>query len=73
VDGKRHDELAALFAGSTAGLVYVTTFLTREALREYAHVIDWETEVWAADAKDHLIHYNGERFLGPYQRTMQEG
>ena len=29
--------------------------------------IAWETEVWVADAPDHLIHFNGERFLGPYQ------
>ena len=26
---------------------------------------DWETEVWLCDAPDHMIHYDGERFLGP--------
>ena len=26
----------------------------------------WETEVWIADAPSHLIHFNGNRFLGPY-------
>ncbi len=28
--------------------------------------IAWETEVWLADAPDHLIHFDGQRFLGPY-------
>jgi hypothetical protein len=28
--------------------------------------IAWETDVWVADSPSHLIHFNGERFLGPY-------
>jgi hypothetical protein len=66
VDGKRHAELARLFAGSTAGLVYVTAFPSRAVMARYLGEIAWETEVWAADAPSHLIHFNGERFLGPY-------
>ncbi len=63
----RHNHLKDLFAGSTAGLVFVTTFLDRAAMREYLPEIAWETEVWVADAPGHLIHFNGERFLGPYK------
>jgi len=66
VDGKRHAELAKLFAGSTAGLVYVTAFPNRSIMGRYLGEIAWETEVWVADAPSHLIHFNGERFLGPY-------
>jgi hypothetical protein len=66
VDGKRHDELARLFAGSTAGLVYVTAFPSRAVMTRYLGEIAWETEVWVADAPSHLIHFNGARFLGPY-------
>ena len=62
----RHNQLKDLFAGSTAGLVFVTTFLDRATMREYLPEIAWETEVWVADAPEHLIHFNGERFLGPY-------
>ncbi len=62
----RHNQLKDLFADSTAGLVFVTTFLDRKAMREYLPEIAWETEVWVADAPEHLIHFNGERFLGPY-------
>ncbi len=66
VDGKRHAELTKLFAGSKAGLVYVTAFPNRSFMSRYLGEIAWETEVWVADAPSHLIHFNGERFLGPY-------
>ena len=66
VNGKRHAELAKLFAGSTAGLVYVTAFPNRAIMSRYLGEIAWETEVWVADAPSHLIHFNGVRFLGPY-------
>jgi hypothetical protein len=67
VDAKRHEELMRLFAGSTAGLVYVTAFPTRPVMARYLSDIAWETEVWVADAPTHLIHFNGVRFLGPYR------
>ena len=66
VDGKRHDELARLFEGSKAGLVYVTAFPSRAVMTRYLGEIAWETEVWVTDAPSHLIHFNGARFLGPY-------
>lgn len=66
VDAKRHRELAELFSGCSAGLVYVSCFPSREVMRRYLSAISWETEVWCADGPTHLIHFNGERFLGPY-------
>ena len=66
VDGKRHEELAELFAVSTAGLVYVTAFPSRSVMARYLGEIAWETEVWCADSPSHLIHFNGARFLGPH-------
>lgn len=66
VDGKRHEELAKLFAGSRAGLVYVTAFRDMTTMARYLGAIAWETEVWVAEAPSHLIHFNGVRFLGPY-------
>ncbi|MFV1527573.1 MULTISPECIES: BsuBI/PstI family type II restriction endonuclease [Phaeobacter] len=66
VDGKRHSELAKLFAGSKIGIVYVTAFPNRAVMGKYLGDIAWETEVWVADAPSHLIHFNGVRFLGPY-------
>lgn len=67
VDGKRHAELSRLFAMSSIGLVYVTAFPNRPVMGRYLGEIAWETEVWVADAPSHLIHFNGERFLGPHK------
>lgn len=73
VDAKRHEELMRLFAGSSAGLVYVTAFPNRPTLARYLSEIAWETEVWVADAPTHLIHFNGVRFLGPYPTSEDAG
>lgn len=70
VDGKRRKELKELFKGCNAGLVFVTAFLSREAMRTFLAQISWESEVWVADDPDHLIHFDGERFLGPYPDAM---
>lgn len=66
VNAKRVIELRTLFAASTAGLVFVTAFPDRATLARYLTDIAWETEVWVAEAPSHLVHFNGERFLGPY-------
>ncbi len=67
VDPKRRAELKDLFSASSAGLVFVTAFMDRRAMLKYLNDISWETEVWVADAPTHLIHFNGQRFLGPYE------
>lgn len=70
VDGKRRKELKALFGGSKAGLVFVTAFETRRTMQTFVSQIAWESEVWIAEDPDHMIHFNGERFLGPYPDVM---
>ena len=49
-----------------ADIIFVTAFLDHHTFRKFAVDIAWETEVWIADAPDHIIHFNGEKFLGPY-------
>ena len=66
VDAKRHNELSNLFAESKPGLVYVSAFPNRSVMGRYLSEIAWETEVWVADSPSHLIHFDGTRFLGPY-------
>lgn len=66
VDSKRHNELEKIFKDSLAGLVYVTAFPNRQLMARYLNEIAWETEVWVSDNPTHMIHFNGERFLGPY-------
>jgi hypothetical protein len=67
VNPKRRQELKALFAGVKSGLVFVTAFHDRHKMMKYLDDISWETEVWVAESPTHLIHFNGERFLGPYE------
>ena len=66
INPKRRNELKAIFANSAAGLVFVTAFECRSDMAKYINEIAWETEVWVAEAPTHIIHFNGERFLGPY-------
>ncbi len=66
VDQKRKNELTELFANARPGLVFVTAFPDHKTYCRFCAAIAWETEVWIADAPDHMIHFNGERFLGPY-------
>ena len=67
VSPKRHRELEGVLARCTADRVYITAFLSIQEFRKYAAEIAWETEVWIADNPDHMIHFNGPKFLGPYK------
>ena len=66
IDQKRHNELRRMFSTGDPGLVFVTAFATRQDMAKALSDISWETEVWIAESPDHLIHFDGERFLGPY-------
>ena len=63
----RLEELKSLTYNCTVDIVYVTAFLDRSTFRKFAPELAWETEVWIADSPDHMIHFNGEKFLGPYR------
>jgi hypothetical protein len=71
VDAKRHEELEYLFRDATSGLVFVSTFPDRRTFGKYMEAISWQTEVWMADNPSHLVHFNGARFLGPYQSEAE--
>lgn len=58
-------ELKKMLKDCKAGIVFVTTFLTKADFRKWVLDIAWEIEVWTADNPDHLIHFNGHKFLGP--------
>ncbi|MBC7571970.1 MAG: restriction endonuclease [Spirosoma sp.] len=62
----RVHELKKLLKECRAELIFVTAFLTRTDFRKWVMNIAWETEVWIADNPDHLIHFNGHKFLGAY-------
>ncbi len=65
VNPKRFQELEATLEDCTATRVYVSAFPDFRQFKRHADDIAWETEVWIAEIPDHLIHFNGDRFLGP--------
>ncbi|MDO8434394.1 MAG: BsuBI/PstI family type II restriction endonuclease [Candidatus Binatus sp.] len=65
MSNKRVLELEELFRACPAGLIYVSAFPDLASFRRHVREIAWDTEVWIADLPEHLIHYNGDRFLGP--------
>ncbi len=71
VSPKRRKELEVMFKQCVAERIYVTAFATTAEFRKYAADIAWETEVWLADHPDHLIHFNGDKFLGPHGSTSR--
>lgn len=70
VDEERRKELQESFAGSEAHIIFITAFETRLAMQTCGSDIAWETEVWFAEDPDHIIHFNGKRFLGPYPDVL---
>ncbi len=47
-------------------LIFVTAVSDKETFRKLAPSIAWETEVWISSIPEHMIHFNGHKFLGPY-------
>jgi hypothetical protein len=59
-------ELKKILKDCKAELIFVTGFLTKQEFKKWMLDIAWETEVWIAENPDHLIHFNGHKFLGSY-------
>jgi len=66
VSPKRLVELEKAFKECKVGIVYVTAFPDQAEFKRNAADIAWETEVWIADKPEHMIHFNGDRFMGPH-------
>lgn len=62
---KRVFELEQQLKDSQARPIYISAFLSMTEFRNYIKEIAWETEIWIAEIPDHMIHFNGDRFLGP--------
>ena len=65
MDPKRIKEIEEMTSGVTAGKIYVTTFLDFKTYKKFSEALAWETEVWIAEMPEHMIHLNGNKFLGP--------
>ena len=65
MDPKRIIEITDMTKGVKSGKIFVTAFLDFATYKKFADSLAWETEVWIADMPDHMIHLNGDKFLGP--------
>ena len=62
---KRILEINEMAKNITAGKIFVTAFLDFNTYKKFSSDLAWETEVWIADMPEHMIHLNGDKFLGP--------
>jgi hypothetical protein len=67
VTPKRYRELETAFSASWVKRKYVSVFPNFKEYGRHGHKIAWNTDAWIAEAPDHLIHYNGDKFIGPRQ------
>jgi hypothetical protein len=65
ISPKQYQELEAILAPSFAARKYVSAFTNFEEYGRYVRDIAWNTDVWIAEIPGHLIHYNGDKFMGP--------
>lgn len=68
VSVKRRKEIEEMLEDCKCGTIYVTAFLdmtAKNGFKKYIEEIAWETEIWVADQPSHMIHLNGDRFIGP--------
>ena len=72
MDSKRILEIQSMTQNVTAGKIYVTAFLSKQhkAFKKFYIDLAWETEVWLADEPEHMIHLNGDRFMGPHPENQ---
>lgn len=69
MDPKRIKEIEEMTVDVKAGKVYITAFLDFKSFKKFSETLAWETEAWIADMPDHMIHLNGDKFLGPRSCT----
>lgn len=65
MDSKRILEITEMTKEVTAGKIFVTAFLDFKTYKKFAEELAWETEVWIAEMPEHMIHLNGDKFMGP--------
>ena len=66
---ERKYELEIMLGDAARKCCFVTAFENQAAYRSCPEDLAGETEVGGATQPDHMIHLNGSRFQGPYERS----
>lgn len=65
IDSKRMQEILEMTERVSSGKIFITAFLDFKTYKKFSEQLAWETEIWLAESPDHMIHLNGDKFLGP--------
>lgn len=65
MEPKRIKEIEDMTSNVKAGKIFITAFLDFKTFKKFSETLAWETEVWISDMPDHMIHLNGDKFIGP--------
>lgn len=65
INPKRIIEIEEITKDCDAGNIYITAFQDFKTYKKFANSIAWDTEVWLSESPEHMIHLNGDRFMGP--------
>lgn len=65
ISPKRIIEISEMTKKVTAGKIFVTAFPDFATYKRFSESLAWDTEAWIADRPEHMIHMNGDKFMGP--------
>lgn len=65
ISPKRIVEITDMTKDCKLGKIYVTAFIDMKTFKKFTEQLAWETEVWLSEMPDHMIHLNGDKFMGP--------
>jgi len=65
---KRVNDINKMTTNVKSGKIFVTAFPDLKTFKKFSESLAWETEVWLSDRPEHMIHFNGDKFLGPYKK-----
>lgn len=65
MDPKRVIEINKMTETVKSGKIFITAFLDFKTFKTFSESLAWETEVWISEMPDHMIHLNGDKFIGP--------
>lgn len=63
VSPKRQNELEEVLNECSCKKIFISAFPNKKELKRHLDNIAWETEVWITEDPDHMLHFNGPKFL----------
>lgn len=65
ISEQRKLDIEEMTSDVQAGKIFITAFPNFTVFKKFANNLAWDTEVWIAEMPTHMIHLNGDKFIGP--------